>query len=112
MFENEKNEYTNFDKNCRSIIEKFLTICVPVTTTPKVCVGRIKTECCGNPIISLRKHDTCHKEKDKCECKFTIVQKMKVEIPVDFSADTKVEDLFVDCELKPDYNKPNEEPCL
>lgn len=104
MFENDKNEYHehDFDKNCCSIIEKFLTICLPVTTTPNVCVGKIKTECCGNPIISLKRPDNCHKDMNDCHCKFTIVQKMKVEIPIDFSADTHIDDLFVDCELKPD----------
>lgn len=104
MFDNDKNLVHDFDKSCCSIIEKFLTICIPVTTTPNACVGKIKTECCGNPIVSLKKPDNCHKDKDSCNCRFTIVQKMKVEIPIDFSADTKIDDLFVDCELKPDCN--------
>lgn len=93
MFENEE---------CCSVIEKFLTICLPVTTTPAVCIGKIKTECCGNPIISLKRPDNCCKDLNDGCCKFTIVQKMKVEIPIDFSADTHIDDLFVDCELKPD----------
>ena len=102
MFENEKLEYSKYDDECKSIIEKFLTLCLPVTTTPCAKIGKIKTECCGNPIISTRKHDVCCDEmKDGC-CKFTIIQKMKVEIPIDFEADTKIDDLFVDCEFKHD----------
>lgn len=103
MFENErKPEFPMFDDCYQSIIEKFLTICLPVTTTPCVKIGKIKTECCGNPIISSRKHENCCEEmKDGC-CKFTIIQKMKLEIPIDFNADTKVDDLFVDCEFRPD----------
>lgn len=105
MFENErldKPEKPDYDC-CKEIIEKFLTICIPVTVTPKVKTGRIKTECCGNPIISLKKHENCCKgmSDDEC-CKFTIIQKMKVEIPIDFDAMTKIDELFVDCEFKPD----------
>ena len=44
MFDNEKCERPDFGNDCRSIIEKFLTICLPVTTTPCVKIGKIKTE--------------------------------------------------------------------
>ena len=108
MIENEHLEhYSEFYDDCKSIIEKFLTICLPVTTTPYVRIGRIKTECCGNPIVSAKKPEKCCEDmKDGC-CKFTIIQKMKIEIPIDFNADTKIDDLFVDCELKHDYDKEN-----
>ena len=103
MFENEKKpDYPKYDDDCRALIEKFLTICLPVTVTPCIKVGRIKTECCGNPILSSHKYDKCCEEmKDGC-CKFTIIQKMKVEIPLDFNADTDMDELFVDCELRND----------
>ena len=102
MFDDEKLGYPKYEDECKSIIEKFLTLCLPVTTTPCAKIGKIKTECCGNPIISSMKHDVyCDEMKDGC-CKFTIIQKMKVEIPIDFEADTKIDDLFVDCEFKND----------
>ncbi len=94
MFEND---------NCSSIIEKFLTICLPVTTTPSVNIGTIQTECCGNPIISLKNPGSCCNDVNDGCCKFTIVQKMKIEIPVTFNATTSVDNLFVDCEIKQDY---------
>lgn len=112
MFENEKKDYPDYHHDdCRSIIEKFLTICLPVTTTPCVKVGKIKTECCGDPIISLRKPDNCKDMHDGC-CKFTIVQKMKIEIPVDFEATTKIDDLFVDCEMKHDHHDCDKKDCM
>ncbi len=103
MFENDKKDFNDYD-NCCTIIEKFLTICLPVTTTPAVCVGKIKTECCGNPIISLKRPDNCCKDLNNGCCKFTIVQKMKVEIPIDFTANTQIDNLFVDCEIKQDHH--------
>ena len=111
MFENEKFDRPDFC-DFKTIIEKFLTICLPVTTTPCAKVGNIKTECCGTPIVVPRKHDICCDEMQKngC-CKYTIIQKMKVEIPIDFTADTKVDDLFVDCEFKHDKDHCDKDHC-
>lgn len=117
MFENEKLGYPKYDDDCKTLIEKFLTICLPVTTTPSVKLGKIKTECCGNPIVSPRKFDKCCEEMKEGCCKFTIIQKMKIEIPIDFDADTKLDDLMVDCEFKPnkydkcDYDKKEFDIC-
>lgn len=111
MFDDEDLKYSKHDDDSKSIIEKFLTLCLPVTTTPCAKIGKIKTECCGNPIISSRKHDMCCDEmKDGC-CKFTVIQKMKVEIPIDFEADTRIDDLFVDCEFKHDKCDYDKKDC-
>ncbi len=101
MFDNDKKDYLP-DFDATSVIEKFLTVCLPVTTTPNACIGKIKTECCGSPIISLKPPFSCCDEMKNGTCDFTVVQKMKVEIPITFSASTKVNDLFVDCEYKKD----------
>ena len=108
MFENEKMDYPKCDDDCRALIEKFLTVCIPVTTTPCVKVGKIKTECCGNPIIASKKHEKCCDDMKDGSCKFTIIQKMKIEIPIDFNAETKIDDFFVDCELKHDRDERDE----
>ncbi len=104
MFEDEKEcckDFPDFNK-CKAQIEKFLTVCIPVTTTPSINVGKIKTECCGNPIISMKNHDNCCKGICDGSCKFTIIQKMKVEFPIEFDAKTIVDKMFVDCEFKPE----------
>ena len=108
MYDDEKLGYPKYDDDCKALIEKFLTICLPVTTTPCVKVGKIKTECCGNPIVTPKKYEKCCDEMRDGTCKFTIIQKMKVEIPLDFDADTTIDDLMIDCELnheKYDYDK-------
>ena len=86
--------------NFKEIIEKFLSIALPVRVTPLVKVKPIKTECCGKPIITPTKHGNCSIVNDKDNCEFTIVQKMKLEIPVEFKVKTDVSDPFVDCEMK------------
>lgn len=79
-------------------------ICVPVEVKPFAEVGKVKTECLGHPIII-----SC----DKCEgrkhgiCKFTISQKIRVEVPVIFGAKTEVGEAHIDCE----HPKGEEEHC-
>ena len=107
MFEEEKKDYYHTDE-CKELIEKFLTICLPVTITPCVDIKRIKSECCGNPIITPNHHKNCCKSKEDGSCEFTIVQKMKVEIPIEFKAETKIDDPFVDCEFKKDWKDCDE----
>ena len=95
MFEEEKHEYCT-EENCDTKAKQMATVCVPVTVTPFAKVGTICTECCGRPMISDR-HEHC-KGIENGSCKFTISQKIKVEIPVEFGANTTVSGTFVECE--------------
>lgn len=97
-----EEHYKPWEDDCKTVIEKFLTICLPVCAKPNVKVGKVRTETCGKPIISPQRHcNICEGMNDK-KCEFTIIQKMKIEIPIDFDVETKIEDLFLDCELKKD----------
>lgn len=104
MFEQDKIDVSLRDDYTKELIEKFLTICLPVKITPCVEVKPIKAECCGKPIITT-KDDYCHKCTENGCCEFTIIQKMKVEIPVEFKTKTDIADPFVDCEFKKDDDK-------
>ena len=96
MFEEEKhNDYCG-EERCDTKAFQTANICVPVTITPFAKIGTICTECCGKPLISNR-HEHC-KGIENGNCKFTISQKIKVEIPVEFGANTTVGGTFVECE--------------
>ena len=81
-------------------IEKFLSIALPVKVTPSVDVKPVKAETCGRPIITPSKHGRCDLGNKDGDCEFTIIQKMKLEIPVRFKVKTDIDDPFVDCEIK------------
>lgn len=106
MFDKENTDFPFLDNNCKSIVEKFLTVCLPVQVKPKVNIGKIKTESCGKPIVSTSKHEKCCQGMENGCCNFTIIQKMKIEIPIGFEAETNIDNLFVDCELKPNSTTP------
>ncbi|MBQ9314031.1 MAG: hypothetical protein IJ220_03375 [Clostridia bacterium] len=88
---------TNDDKE---IIEKFLSVALPVKVTPSVDVKPVKAETCGRPIITSSRHGKCELGNKDGDCEFTIIQKMKIEIPVRFKVKTDMDDPFVDCEVK------------
>ena len=109
MFEEEKHDEMHYgEERCETKAIQTATICVPVTIAPFAKVGTIVTECCGRPEIS-QKHCGC-KGVENGNCKFTISQKIKVEIPVEFGANTTVGGTFVDCECQePEYDEHREE---
>ena len=96
MFEEEKHDNNCTEEKCDTKAHQTATICVPVTVTPFAKIGTICTECCGRPMIS-DKHGYC-KGIENGSCKFTISQKIKVEIPVEFGANTTVGGTFVECD--------------
>ena len=59
-------------------------------------VGNAKTECVGNAMV-IEKYDPCDKKHDN-SCKFTITQKLRIEVPVIFGARAEAGDACVDCE--------------
>ncbi len=100
MFEEEKHDEFCAEERCDTKASQTATVCVPVTITPFAKVGAICTECCGKPEVS-NKHGHC-KGVENGNCKFTISQKIRVEIPVEFGANTTVGGTFVECEnMKP-----------
>lgn len=109
MFEEEKYEKSHYSgERCDTKAFQSATICVPVTIAPFAKVGTIVTECCGRPEVS-QKHTKC-KGVENGSCKFTISQKIKVEIPVEFGANTTVGGTFVECEcLDPKDDEHKEE---
>lgn len=82
------------------VVEKFLSIALPVKVSPSVDVKPVKTEACGRPIITTSKHGKCDIGNKNGDCEFTIIQKMKVEIPVTFRIKTDIDDPCIDCEIR------------
>ena len=70
---------------------------------------KVKLECLGKPII--RKGTTHCEGKHKETCKFTISQKMRIEVPVAFSAKTEVGPAMVDCKCREHMEEMHEEGC-
>lgn len=95
--ENENLEPVHCSKqNCMAKAHQVANVSLPITVAPFANVGSIMTECCDKPVITM-KQEHC-KGVENGTCRFTISQKIKVEIPVEFGANTIVGKTFVDCD--------------
>ena len=79
-------------KTCPVTGRKVVEISVPVTIKPLAKVGKIELQCCGKPTIKSGENP---KGELDGTCNFTITQKICVEIPIDFSAETTTGETFV-----------------
>ena len=81
---------------CKKLVKHYIDINIPVDVTPKTEVGRIETECCGEPTV------ICADGGKPDSCNFILVQKVCVRIPVKYTFASKVGPGIVDCCQKND----------
>ena len=79
--------YDEFRKDITENAEVFL----PISIDPSVTVGKIKTECVGEPIV------ICGKDECKHTCKLLVTQKLCIKIPLIYSVVVCVEDESIKC---------------
>lgn len=80
---------------CSAVGFQDVNVCIPVTIKPFGEVGNAKTQCLGKAVVS----QGCPKCPGKPGevCKFTISQKLRVEVPVVFGARAEIGEASVDC---------------
>lgn len=82
-------------EGCSAVGYQDVNVCIPVTIKPYGEAGNAKTQCLGNAVVSSN-CDHCP-GKTGGECKFTISQKLRVEVPVVFGARAEVGEASVEC---------------
>jgi hypothetical protein len=82
-------------RGCGAVGYQDVNVCIPVTIKPFGEVGNAKTHCLGNAVVS----GGCTQCPGQTGgvCKFTISQKLRVEVPVVFGARAEVGEVLVDC---------------
>ena len=109
MFDEEILAFRPDSPEDTEIIEKFISVALPVKVTPSVDVKPVKAERCGRPIIIPGKQPRCEMGNRDGECEFTVIQKMKIEIPVRFKVRPEINDPYVDCEVRGERDCKKEE---
>lgn len=82
-------------QTCSGVGTQKATVCLPVTVCPYAVAGPADVRCCGE-ITVIPDCDRC-KGTVNGTCEFTISQKIKVDVPVEFGATVKVGDTYVEC---------------
>lgn len=80
---------------CSAVGFQDVSVSIPVTIRPFGEVGNAKTQCLGKAVVASGS-DYCPGKPGEV-CKFTISQKLRVEVPVIFGARAEVGEAVVDC---------------
>jgi len=91
----EMREHTEEHVGCSTIGYQDVNVCVPISIKAFGEVGNAKTQCLGKSIISSGCDFCAGKPGDVC--KFTISQKLRVEVPVIFGARAEAGEAIIDC---------------
>ncbi|MEG1687102.1 MAG: hypothetical protein RR022_02945 [Angelakisella sp.] len=79
---------------CTSVSAQYMDVSVPIWLRPFATVGTLKTECCSEPVLSLR---SCQGTNGSCGCELTITQTICVRIPVEYDTYAEVGEPLVCC---------------
>ncbi len=90
-----QKSYIHHPETCPAVGHQDVVVGVPVEIKPFADVGKIKAECMGKPIIA-RGTSKCEGRPNEV-CKFTISQKIRVEVPVIFGAKAEVGPARIEC---------------
>ena len=88
-------KYDNYecdDKSSDTAVRN-VCLCLPVTVTPDVKIGNINVKPIGRTEVS----EYCCGGRGETSCSFTITQKLRIEVPVDFDANVSTEETYIDC---------------
>lgn len=80
---------------CSAVGYQDVDVCIPITIKAFGEVGNAKTQCLGKSIISSSS-DACLGKPGEV-CKFTISQRLRVEVPVIFGARAEAGEAIIDC---------------
>lgn len=80
---------------CSTVGYQDVDVCIPITIKAFGEVGNAKTQCLGKSVISSGS-DACSGKPGEV-CKFTISQRLRVEVPVIFGARAEAGEAIIDC---------------
>lgn len=80
---------------CSTVGCQDVDVCIPITIKAFGEVGNAKTQCLGKSVISSG-CDACSGKPGEV-CKFTISQKLRVEVPIIFGARAEAGEALIDC---------------
>lgn len=83
------------ETGCPAVGYQDVDVCVPITVKPFGEVGNATVQCLGKP--SIQSGSDCCPGKTEGVCKFTISQKLRIEVPVYFGARAEAGEASVDC---------------
>lgn len=76
---------------CTSVSRQYADVCLPVKVDPFAVIGEVKTECCGEPVVTVRQGCGCG------GCEITVMQSICISIPVEYGTTIEAGKPAVNC---------------
>ncbi len=86
----DRSRFSQNNSTCVSVGSQCAQVSLPVNLKPYALLGEIKTECCGEPNISLR---------TGCSGKYEMIitQTICIKIPIEYGACVRTGGIYVNC---------------
>ena len=78
--------------DCVKTAYQYADVNIPVQLSPNVTVGDIEIECCDEPIVN------CCENRCQSSCDVTVVQKIRIKIPIHCEIDACAGKSFINCD--------------
>lgn len=88
-------QHINDEIGCSTVGHQDVDVCIPIAIKAFGEVGNVKTQCLGKSVIASGSDVRSGKSGEVC--KFTISQKLRVEVPVIFGARAEAGEAIIDC---------------
>ena len=76
---------------CGKMACQYADVCVPIELKPNATIGKVETECCGDPYVLCR-------QKSGNMCEILIKQRVEIRIPVTYSVIACIGENMIDCD--------------
>lgn len=88
-------ECSGDQNSCSTVSCQDVDVCVPVTVKAYGEIGKVKTQCLGDPVVTPGCDHCMGKQCNVCT--YTICQNLRIEIPVTVGAKAEAGEAFIDC---------------
>ncbi|MEG1771828.1 MAG: hypothetical protein RR352_00885 [Clostridia bacterium] len=90
---------------CSSVASQYADVSVSLKLKPYAILGKLATECCGEPMITTR---SCQGANSFCGCEITVTQVICIKIPIEYGTDANIFDTSAVCRKVPNLStNPN-----
>ena len=80
---------------CTTVSEQHADVSLPVKVKPYAVLGEVTTDCCGEPVVTVKQSCGC------IGCEITITQSLCISIPVEYGASVEAGEIAVVCKRTP-----------
>ena len=77
--------------DCSNTVFQYADVNASLEITPYTIIGKVQTECCGDPVVCCKKNHACS------SCEIIITQKVRIKIPISYGVTASKGEEKINC---------------